>query len=34
MDREQIDQFVKDKIELDDNESLTDCIYDLIHQPY
>ena len=34
MDREQIDQFVKDKIELDDNDSLTDCIYDLIHQPY
>jgi len=34
MDKEEIDQFVKDKIELDDNDSLTDCIYDLIHQPY
>ena len=34
MDREEIDQFVKDKIEIDDNDSLTDCIYQLIHQPY
>tara|TARA_R110001592_G_scaffold135777_1_gene352232 strand:+ start:1363 stop:2199 length:837 start_codon:yes stop_codon:yes gene_type:complete len=32
MDREEIDKIVKDKIELDDNESLTDCIYSLVNQ--